>query len=353
MQTIQLDQTNQSAAIKAAVKTLAQGGLVIYPTETVYGIGADATNQEAVDKLLAYKSRREGKPLSIAVTDLKMASQYVELNDQAKQIYQKFLPGPVTVVSKAKNNTAKGVASEFNTLGIRIPDHPLILKIVEQFGKPITSTSANASGKKRPYQISDILDNLSQTQKDKLDLILDAGTLPPQEPSTVIDTTTSTPLTVRGKSTQADLELISHSSEETKQIAGKIMLKNWNQLKENGLIIGLNGRLGAGKTIFSKGVAEFLQIKEVITSPTYTYIKEYPFSRHQTQGIFYHLDMWRLDTKQELETFELKKLIKPNSVLAIEWWSQVAAFFPKTQAKIITINLAVKDADTRKLKIDL
>src|SRR5437868_2435629 len=97
MQTIDINKTDRAHLIQTVCQVLADGGLVIYPTETVYGIGVDATNQAAVDKLLQYKARREGKPISIAVADQAMAEQYVELNDQAKQFYKNFLPGPVTV----------------------------------------------------------------------------------------------------------------------------------------------------------------------------------------------------------------------------------------------------------------
>jgi L-threonylcarbamoyladenylate synthase len=139
---INLATTPTSEIIKTAVEVLSRGGLVIFPTETLYGIGADATNQAAIDKLLQYKSRREGKPLSIAVNSLEMAEQYVEVNKTALNLYQNFLPGPLTVVSKSLGRVAKGVESEIGTLGVRIPDYQLVLDIVTAFGKPITATSA-------------------------------------------------------------------------------------------------------------------------------------------------------------------------------------------------------------------
>jgi L-threonylcarbamoyladenylate synthase len=87
---------------------LAQGGLVLFPTETTYGAGVDATNQLAVNKLLAYKSRREGKPLSVLVANPEMAGKFVEINDQAQQLYDQFLPGPVTVISKSLGSGGRG-----------------------------------------------------------------------------------------------------------------------------------------------------------------------------------------------------------------------------------------------------
>lgn len=313
--------------IKKAIAVLEQGGLVIFPTETTYGAGVDASNPEAVKKLLAYKSRREGKPLSIAVPDKKSASKYVELNEQAEKLYGRFLPGPYTIVSKDKGRLAPGVASEFGTVGIRIPDYPFLLELLQAYGKAITATSANASGKKRPYTINDILQNLSAKQKNLIDLIIDAGELPKNEPSTVIDTTLSTPLTLRSRTSdtqQAGTSFFSRSEEETMSLAGKLLLKHWNEIKKSGLVIGLSGALGTGKTIFAKGVGRFLQIEEEIASPTYGYIENYNFERHGVKGVFSHLDLWKVDSKQELERLEIGELLKPQSVTIIEWWDQVA-----------------------------
>src|SRR5258708_5864385 len=151
MQHLDLKQTPIENVITQTIAVLRSGGLVIFPTETTYGAGVLATNQVAVDKLLAFKSRREGKPLSIAVTDEEMANRYVEVNESAHRLYERFLPGPVTVISRGRGVVAHGVESEFGTLGVRIPDYALVLELVKQLGEPITATSANASGAKRPY----------------------------------------------------------------------------------------------------------------------------------------------------------------------------------------------------------
>lgn len=319
--------------VDLATNTIKAGGLLIYPTETTYGIGADPENKQAVDKLLQYKGRREGKPLSVAVSDQKMAKRYVSINQQAQNFYQRFLPGPYTVISKLKTNSQidRRVASEFGTLGVRIPDYPLVLKILNQLDRGITATSANASDKKRPYQISDILDNLSEKQKGLIDLIIDVGELPRNEPSVVIDTTLSTPIALRGqlKKTTSAIEFNSQSENETQELAKRLMLKNWKNLKKQGLIFGLNGELGMGKTIFAKGIAQFLQIKEEITSPTYSYLNEYVYNRQGCQGFFYHLDAWKIDQKEEFSLLEIDKLLKAHNVLVVEWWNKIADFLTK------------------------
>lgn len=354
---LKIDKTTRAEIVDATCKVLVAGGLVIFPTETVYGAGVDATNPEAVEKLLRYKSRREGKPLSIAVTDLKMAEKYAEINNQAKKLYQQFMPGPLTIVSKDRGLLAPGVASEFATVGTRIPDYDLVTDIVEAFGKPITATSANASGKKRPYTIEDVLNQLSQKQLDQVDLILDAGRLPPNQPSTVIDTTLSAPVQLRSGAVNfdTDVSLTSGSEKETKQIAGRYLLKNWDQVVKNNLIFGLDGPLGAGKTIFAKGIAKFLGISEKITSPTYTYIEEYDFKRHLTQGKFYHLDVWKIESSKEFRRLEVEKLMQPGSILVIEWFSQVESelqkIASKTKTPIIRVKIEDIGSDQRRISI--
>lgn len=336
MQSLEIAQSIRENVIATVVQVLTAGGLVLFPTETTYAAGVDATNPTAVKKLLDYKSRREGKPLSIVVTDKRMASKYLELNPQAEQLFDRFLPGPVTIVCTGKHSVAPGVESEFGTLGIRVPDYPLIVDIVTEFGRPITATSANASGKKRPYTIADIMQNLSAKQKNLVDLVLDAGELPHNEPSTVVDTTTSTPLTLRESGRDFELanynfELASRSETETKAIAGKLLLKNWNQIKKRPFIIALDGPLGAGKTVFAKGVAEFLQISDEVNSPTYTYLEEYDFQRHGVQGKFFHLDLWKVDSQELFDRLEIPSLLTSQfpSILVIEWWNQVAGFAKK------------------------
>lgn len=360
MKRIVASKNNQDELLNQAKKVLEEGGLVLYPTETVYGAGVDATNQKAVDKLLQYKSRREGKPLSIAVTDQAMAEQFVTLNEQAQSLYNQFLPGPMTVISTVKSTTslAIGVASEFNSLGIRISSHPLVEAMVATFGKPITATSANASGKRRPYSVAQILDHLSEKQKKLIDLIIDAGTLPSRPPSTVIDTTLSTPVVFRQgqlfQTATTSTKLVSSSETETKQIAGKLLLKHWDRLSNQPVIFALNGPLGAGKTIFAKGIAEFLGMQTTLASPTYTYIEEYGFTRGQTSGLLHHIDVWKVDSAELFERLEIEKLLLPNTVLVIEWFAQVADWLrPHLKSSNATVvEVVITDqADKRELAI--
>ena len=166
---IKLTTENSKEIIAQAVKALNNSQLIIFPTETCYGVGVDATNQEAVDQMLTYKARREGKPISVAVTGKEMARKYVEINDIAENLYTNYLPGPITVVSKSLQQTAKGLESEFGTLGIRVPDYPFILDLIKKLDKPMTSTSANVSYKPNPYSIEQLLSELPQKQQKMIE----------------------------------------------------------------------------------------------------------------------------------------------------------------------------------------
>lgn len=338
--------SNREGIIEAVSDCLKNDGLVIYPTETVYGIGASAASSKAIDKLLQYKGRREGKPLSIAVTDQKMAEKYVEINGQALKFYKNFLPGPFTVISKSKNLVDSRVNSEFGTLGIRIPDYSLITDIIKNFGQAITSTSANASGKKRPYKIQDIFDGLSEKQKSLIDLVIDAGELPKNEPSIVIDTTLSTPIALRGSLQNSEGEVLwSNNENETIELAGRLLLNHLNDIQKNGLVIALNGQLGMGKTIFAKGVAKFLGIKETISSPTYSYINEYSYKRLTTEGIFYHVDAWKIDSQEEVNFLKIDELIKKNNIVVIEWFDQISQWLKlDKKTNLITLNFSEENS---------
>ncbi len=344
--------SNRADIIKTVSNCLKNDGLVIYPTETVYGIGASAVSAKAIDKLLKYKGRREGKPLSIAVTDQNMAEKYVEINEQALKFYKNFLPGPFTVISKSKNQVDSRINSEFGTLGIRIPDYALIIDIIKDFGQAITSTSANASGKKRPYKIQDIFDGLSERQKSLIDLVIDAGELPKNEPSIVVDTTLSTPIALRGSLKDNEGEILwSNNENETIELAGRLLLNHLNDIQKNGLLIALNGQLGMGKTIFAKGVAKFLGIQETISSPTYSYINEYPYKRLGTEGVFYHVDAWKINSQEEVNFLEIKKLIKKNNVVVVEWFEQIATWLKlNKKTNLLTLNFS-EENNQRKIII--
>lgn len=302
-------------AIDLAVSALQKGQLVFMATETVYIAAVDATNETAVKKLVSFKNRPFGKPFSVGVTDIKMASKYVVLNETAKNLYKRFLPGPVTVVSTGTHKVATGVEAENGTLGIRIPDYKFFQEVCKKFKKPITATSANASYQRRPYKLSDILDNISEKQKGLIDLMIDAGELPHNEPSTVIDTTLDDqPVILRqGEIKLKDKnEVLSRSEENTQNIAKELWQKYQDYTGKRSIIYALEGQMGAGKTQFVKGLAKAMGITENIVSPSYDLLNTY--------GLLTHIDTWRMiDPNEEFKSLDVKDLLEKNLVVAIEW----------------------------------
>jgi L-threonylcarbamoyladenylate synthase len=341
MEILTIQKTDKNTLIETACRVLTAGGLVVYPTETMYGIGADATNQKAVDKLLQYKARREGKPLSIAVTDVTMASQFAEINNEATKLYRTLLPGPVTVVSKYTGGLARGVASERQTIGVRIPDYSLVTDIIAAYGKPITASSANASYKKRPYNVSDILNNISDKQKSLIDLILDAGELPRNEPSTVVDTTLEQPTVLRqGQISLTNaVTVTSENEQETIELAKKLVGQYKHYLNEKALIFALVGEMGAGKTYFTKGIAEALGVTRIVNSPTYTISAEYNFQYGDRPNRLVHIDTWRLFSDEEFVKMGFKELVDSMAVFSVEWADKVAPVLNQwsDEAKIVWV----------------
>lgn len=326
------------SAIDEIVSVLKDGGIVIYPTETVYGAGVDASNQMAVKKLLKYKKRPLGKPLSVAVCDMDMAEKYVFLNNTARNIYKNFLPGPVTVVSKGKNKLALGVESETGTLGIRIPDYPLALEIVKRLGKPITATSANASYQKRPYKIDDVLNNISEKQKSLIDLIVDVGELPHNEPSTVVDTALDDEVVLRQGEVflKNKFEILSRSEEDTQNIGKELWQKYEKHLGQRAIVFALQGMMGVGKTQLTKGVAKSIGIKEEVISPTFVIEAEYE------NGKLIHIDSWRLVDENELSELGFEKRIEEKRVIVVEWAERVADLIRKYDEEAVIIWVQMK-----------
>ncbi len=340
MKIIQIEKVN----IDKICDVLKKGGLVIMPTETVYGAFVDATNPKAVEKLNQYKKRPFGKPYSVAVSDQKMAERYVFLNETAKNLYQNFLPGPLTIISKGKGKAAKGVESETGTLGIRIPDYKLVIEVIKKYGKPLTATSANQSYKKTPYRVSDILENISEKQKGLIDIIIDAGTLPPNKPSTVIDTTGDDALILRKGDVEIKdkKEFLSKSEKETEELAKEIWLKFKKFKGQRAIIFALEGEMGAGKTIFTKGLAKALGVKEEIVSPTYDLLIEY---QTQEKVSLVHIDTWRMIEPSEIEEVKLKDKISDHSVIAIEWADKVEQIIRKYNEEAIVIWVKIEYAN--------
>jgi L-threonylcarbamoyladenylate synthase len=164
--------------IERAVSVLMHDGLVVYPTETVYGLGADAFSDEAILRVYEAKKRPVSMPVSIAVADFDMLCGVAHVREGMEEFIQAFLPGPVTVILPARNSVPEILTGGTGLIGVRIPSHELALRLIEHFDAPITATSANLHGAKDPKTPDECT--------VPCELLIDGGRLP-GTPSTVVD----------------------------------------------------------------------------------------------------------------------------------------------------------------------
>lgn len=167
--------------IEKVGKIIKKGGVIICPTDTVYGLVCDATNKKAVDEVFKIKKRPKSKPLPIFVKDLKMAKELAGINNDQEKFLEKVWPGAVTAILKSQKQKNK-------TIGLRIPNYKLLLDLVKQLNRPLTGTSANISGQPATTKIKEVLKQFDG-RKYQPDLVIDAGNLPKSKPSKVIDLT--------------------------------------------------------------------------------------------------------------------------------------------------------------------
>lgn len=184
-----------------ACTILTQGGIVAHATETCYGFACDLTNLDAVQRLFTLKKRPVNQPVSALFPSIEEAKKYVEWNDRAEELAQQHLPGPLTLILPLRKGTLLPLfpvpSSHEGTLGVRVSSHPVAQQLVAQFGKPLSTTSANLSGQRSPYSAEEIMEQFHDQQLQP-DLILDSGELPRNPPSRVIDLSGESEIVVRG-----------------------------------------------------------------------------------------------------------------------------------------------------------
>ena len=171
-------------AVKDARSVLAAGGLVAFPTETVYGLGADATNDKAVAKLYAVKERPSFNPLIAHVADLAAATRLAVFDDAALHLARAFWPGPLTLVLPKAAHCPVGLLATagLDTIAVRVPSHPVAREILAAFAKPVVAPSANRSGKVSPTTAQHVLHDL----RDRIDLLVNDGPAPLGIESTIV-----------------------------------------------------------------------------------------------------------------------------------------------------------------------
>jgi len=188
MPVLKVGQKNLKTIIETVVKSIKQEKVIVCPTDTVYGLIADATNKKAVEKLLKIKKRNGQKPIPIFVKDLKTAKKLSRIDKEQEKFLKKVWPGKVTAVLTRKDKLPKILFGKKTTIGLRIPKYKLVQDLLKKINRPLTGTSANIPGKSATTKIKKIIKQF-KNQKFQPDLILDAGDLKPSKPSTVIDLT--------------------------------------------------------------------------------------------------------------------------------------------------------------------
>ena len=172
--------------ISEAGEMIATGGIVAFPTKNLYGLGADAFNFEAVEKIFTIKQRPPQMPLLILIKHRRELNRVVrKVPPVAEYIMDRFWPGGITLVFEAKAELPLNLTAKSGKIGVRLPAHPVAAALVKAAINPITGTSANLSGESGCSRVSE----LAASIRDSLDLILDAGPLPPGVGSSVIDVT--------------------------------------------------------------------------------------------------------------------------------------------------------------------
>ena len=187
MKIINIKQLKTNTNLNKTIRDiLLNNGVIVYPTDTCYGIGVNAFSQKAIEKLYQIKQRPKSKPTHVVVKNWKMVQKIAHPNSLSKRLFEKLLPGRATIIMKKRKIIPNSLTGNLQTIGIRIPDNPIVLSFMETLDFPVTTPSANRNGENPPYSIPELKRVLNI---GKVDLVIDAGKLPKRKPSTIIDTT--------------------------------------------------------------------------------------------------------------------------------------------------------------------
>jgi len=199
--------------VEAGISILKQGGIVAFPTDTVYGLGACANIPQAVKRVYQVKERPQNMALPLLLAHISQISEVAELVPQiAWLLADKFLPGALTIVLYKSNSVSDIITAGGKTVAVRVPAHPVSVALAQGLGAPIVGTSANLSGRPSALTAGEVYSQFG----DKIDLVIDGGRCPGGRESTIIDVTGETPVVLREGAL---------SREELKQVCGEIMFR--------------------------------------------------------------------------------------------------------------------------------
>jgi L-threonylcarbamoyladenylate synthase len=180
--------------INRAAEVIKNGGLVAFPTETIYGLGADALNEDAVKKIFYAKGRPADNPLIVHIADEKDLDKFVEfISEKAKKLINSFWPGPLTIVFKKKKIISDVVSAGLDSVAVRMPSNLIALELIRRSGKPIAAPSANSSGRPSPTIANHVIEDFGT----KINVVIDGGKCDIGVESTVIDVSGQVPVVLR------------------------------------------------------------------------------------------------------------------------------------------------------------
>jgi L-threonylcarbamoyladenylate synthase len=177
--------TLSDGALEQILSFLRAGGVIAFPTDTAYGLGADPFNDGAVRRIFEIKGRPETKPILLLVNSMEMANRVVTFSERAAALAERFWPGPLTMILPARETVSSIVTAGTGTVGVRWADAPFVHRLLTAFDRPITATSANLAGRPSTVNISEVREQLGES----IDLVVDGGTLPARGGSTLVDLT--------------------------------------------------------------------------------------------------------------------------------------------------------------------
>lgn len=187
------DINTDSAFIKEAGEVIRSGGTVAFPTETVYGLGANALDEEAVKKIFIAKGRPQDNPLIVHVSSKEISHLVKEVPTVAKELINKFWPGPLTIILEKKNIIPNVTSANLDTIGIRMPNSEIALKLIEESGRPIAAPSANISGRPSPTEVNRCVEDLN----GRVNYIIGGESSDIGVESTIVDCTVKPPMVLR------------------------------------------------------------------------------------------------------------------------------------------------------------
>ena len=329
--------------LQRCINILRSGGLIVAPSDTVYGLVCDATNEAAVKKLIQVKNRPPGKPISVFSDGFRMMDKLVETTNH-KELLKRLLPGPFTVILPSRHVVCSLLESERKTLGVRFTTFSWIQELVHIYGKPLTATSANISGRPPHYAPKGFIDDLPAGKKQLIDHIVDFGKLPHNKPSTIIDLTGDTVQLLRKGDVRPvnEHEFTSNSSHETKKIADYLIKKYVKRIDKKPLVFILEGEMGVGKTVFAKGLGEYLGAVDIV-SPTYVVYYEYPVKKGDMK-MFLHADLYNIEESEEFSHLGIENYLTEGTVICVEWGNRIGPLFEKIKekSKVVVVEMSYK-----------